>query len=52
MSAVYWAFDEVLGMLKQNIVYALKELSNKKIKRMINSYYHSVLSAIVEICGG
>lgn len=28
--AVYWAFDEVLRMLKQNIVYALKELSFNK----------------------
>lgn len=55
--AVYWAFDEVLRMLKQNIVYTLKELSlirissNKKIKRKIYSYDHSILSVRVEICG-
>lgn len=47
--AVYWAFDEVLRMLKQNIVYTLKELSlirissNKKIKRKVHSYDHSIL---------
>lgn len=44
MSTVYWVLDEVLKILKQNIVNALTELFDKKIKSKINSYYHSVLS--------